>query len=153
MVHSVTNLKRGFWGVALILGLTACQSVKPLQWTGYRGVHLVWQGMMPRSVEATLGIYNPNGYTLEVKQARVQVQVGGLPVGTWSMDSTQRLPGRDTVFVPVRVQFNASLAVGDLLRLLGKDSLGVAATGSALVGRHGVYVKVPVLLNRSWSLR
>lgn len=142
----------GGCALCVLLGLTACQSVKPLQWTGYQNLHVVWQGFTPRSVQARLGVYNPNGYALEVKSAEVSFRLGGLTLGAWNLDSARRLPGRDTVYVPVTVLLNPKLSIGDLLQALGKDSLQVQALGHALVGRHGVYLNLPLQLDRSWNL-
>ena len=142
----------GGCALCMLAGLTACQSVKPLQWTGYQNLHVVWQGFMPRSVQARLAVYNPNAYALEVKNAQVSFRLGGLNLGDWNLDSARSLPGRDTIYVPVTVLLNPKLSIGDLLQVLGKDSLQVQALGHALVGRHGVYLNIPVKLNRSWTL-
>ena len=81
-------------------------------------------------MSATVKLFNPNPYSLQLKRAEVDIAINGKPAGHSLLDSTIFIPGRDTFYVPVALQVDLKSLFSNALQLLmGKQNATITLDG------------------------
>lgn len=124
--------------------LAACSKPKPPQYLGYSNVRLEKAGIAANVVAADIKFYNPNPYALKLKQADLDVYVNSRMVGKSIIDSLITLPGRDSSYVPLRMQAAAKDLLGVMAQLALNPNVRLRVKGTARVGRGSVFINLPV---------
>ncbi len=124
--------------------LAACGKPQRPVYQGFQNLRIEAIGVKQNVVAADLQFYNPNRYPLNIKQAGLDVYFNDRLVGHSALDSLVVLPGRDTSFVPLRLQASASDVLANAAQLLLNPEVNVRVDGSVKAGRGGVFVNIPV---------
>lgn len=136
------NLRTVLFCVVVVLA--ACGKPKPPQYLGYDHVRLEKAGLAASVIAADLKFYNPNPYALKLKQADLDVFFNDRLVGHSVIDSLLTLPGRDSSFVPLRLQVAGKEVLASAAQLLLNPNVRLRVKGTAKVGRGSFFITMPV---------
>lgn len=137
--------KRLLIGLFPILVLS-CAKPTGFQYLGVRNIKVLKFGLKESTVSSEVGYYNPNKFPVTMKHAEVDVYVNNSLFGHSVLDSTIRIPRKDSFYIPVILTVNMSTTAMSLLQTLGggKDSVQVKLDGKARVGRGGIFINFPI---------
>lgn len=124
--------------------MISCSKPKPPQYLGYSNVRLEKASLANSVVAADLKFFNPNAYTLQLKQADIDVFANDKLMGHSKIDSLLSLPGHDTTAIPFRVQVDVRSMANQLAGLLLNPNVRLRLKGTAKVGRGGFFMNLPV---------
>lgn len=126
--------------------LTGCAKPSGFDYLGVRNIKMLKLGMKESTISAEVGYYNPNRYPVTMKRAEVDVYVNGNYFGHSLLDSTIRIPRKDSFFLPVVLTVNMSTTAMSLLQTLGggSDQVQVKLDGKARIGRSGIFINYPI---------
>jgi LEA14-like dessication related protein len=135
-------MKKSSWFyLGIVLLLSACRT----QELSYQSIQnfSMEQGAKP-SVVLDIRLYNPNHYSLKLKNADVDVFLNGTSVGKLQVEGTHIAPKLDTFLLPVKVEVTQNISIPKILQMVMAGDIKIKLTGSMKGGRHGIYVRVPV---------
>jgi LEA14-like dessication related protein len=130
---------------AILLALAAsCHQPEPPEYYGFQDMHLTpaTAGNKP-VLSATVKLYNPNPYHLELKRAQVDVSVNGKPAGHSLLDSTIFIPGKDTFFVPVSLEVDMRSIMSSALQILSEKQANITLDGRVKVKKGALIFNRP----------
>jgi len=128
--------------LVVILVLSACRSAKQLEYQGIQNFSME-QGTKP-TVTLDIRMFNPNRYSLKLKNANVDVFLNGANMGRLRVDGYHSAPGQDTFLLPVAIDIKPEVTLPSILQLVMKGEVQIKLAGNIRGGRHGIYIRVPV---------
>lgn len=137
--------KRLLWAL-LPLALAACAKPTGFDYLGVKNVKVLQFGLKESTVGLDVEYYNPNKFPVTMKRAEVDVYVNYNYFGKTTLDSTIRIPGRDTFYLPVLLKVDMNTTVMQLIQALGQgqQELLIKMDGSARIGRGGIFMNFPI---------
>ena len=127
------------FGLFIILVLSACGHTKELVYQNVQNFSI-----KQSAVSLDICMYNPNRYSLKLKDADVDVFLNGTKLGKLRLDGQPAIPKLDTFLLPVMLDVNLLAALPNALQLMMNSTVDVKLTGAIKAGRHGIYINVPV---------
>src|SRR5690242_19391487 len=96
------------WTVWALLPLLLVGCAKPsgFDYLGVKNVKLVQLGLKESTVAVDVAYFNPNKFPVTMKRAEVDVYVNNNYFGKTTLDSTIKISGRDTFYLPVLLKMN-----------------------------------------------
>lgn len=132
----------------MVLPLLAVACAKPtgFNYLGVRNFKVIKFGLKESTVGADAEFYNPNKYPVTMKGAAVDVYVNNNFFGKTTLDSTIKIPKKDSFLLPVVLKVDMSNTAIGLLQTLaaGRDSVFIKLDGSAKIGRGGIFINYPI---------
>jgi LEA14-like dessication related protein len=114
----------------LLLWLSGCKQPEAPEYYGFQNLQVSRIVAGQTSMSATVKLFNPNPYSLQLKRAEVDIAINGKPSGHSLLDSTIFIPGRDTFYVPVALQVDLKSLFSNALQLLmGKQNATITLDG------------------------
>jgi LEA14-like dessication related protein len=104
--------------IALLFWLAGCKQPEAPEYYGFENLQVSRIVAGQTSLSATVKLFNPNPYSLQLKRAKVDIAINGIPAGHSLLDSTIFIPGRDTFYVPVALQVDLKSLFSNALQLL-----------------------------------
>ncbi len=136
------------WTVWALLPLLLIGCAKPtgFDYLGVQNVKLVQFGLKESTVAVDVAYFNPNKFPVTMKRAEVDVYVNNNYFGKTTLDSTIKIPGRDTFHLPVLLKMNMNTTVMQLIQTLrqGQQEVLVKMDGKARIGRGGFFINYPI---------
>ena len=116
--------------ILLLLWLSGCKQPEAPEYYGFQNLQVSRIVAGQTSMSATVKLFNPNPYSLQLKRAEVDIAINGKPSGHSLLDSTIFIPGRDTFYVPVALQVDLKSLFSNALQLLmGKQNATITLDG------------------------
>jgi LEA14-like dessication related protein len=116
--------------IALIFWMAGCRQPAAPEYYGFQNLLVGGISGGQTNLSATVKLYNPNPYTLQLKRAEVDIAINGKHSGHSLLDSTILIPAKDTFYVPVAMQVDLkSLFNNALQMLMGKKDATVTLDG------------------------
>jgi LEA14-like dessication related protein len=133
------------WALLPLL-LTACAKPTSFDFLGVQHVKVLQFGLKESTVAVDVEYYNPNKFPVTMKRAEVDVYVNNNYFGKTTLDSTIKIPGRDTFYLPVLLKVNMNTTVMQLIQTLGQgqQEVLVKMDGKARIGRGGIFINYPI---------
>lgn len=137
--------KIALWAL-LPLALVACAKPTGFDYLGVDHVKVQQFGLKESTVALDVKYYNPNKFPVTMKRADVDVYVNDQYFGKTTLDTTIRIPGRDTFYLPVLLKVDMNTTVMQLIQALGQgqQEVKVRMDGSARIGRSGIFINYPI---------
>ncbi len=105
------------------------------------------------SISTQLVYNNPNNFGLSIKQTDLQVYIEDNFVGNAEQVAELKVPAKSNFSFPVKATFNTMKMLGNVLSYLGKKELKYKISGTAKLGKGGVFVKVPISITETYKIR
>ena len=130
----------------LPLLMIACAKPTAFDFLGVQHVKVLQFGLKESTVAVDVQYYNPNKFPVTMKKADVDVYVNDNFFGKTTFDSTLKIPGRDTFYLPVVLKVNMTTTVMQLIQTLGQgqQEVKIKLDGNARVGRGGIFINYPI---------
>lgn len=137
--------KTVLWALLPLL-MVACAKPTGFDFLGVQHVKVLQFGLKESTVAVDVQYYNPNKFPVTMKRADVDVYVNENFFGKTTFDSTLKIPGRDTFYLPVILKVNMTTTVMQLIQALGQgqQEVKVKLDGNARVGRGGLFINFPI---------
>lgn len=127
-----------------VLVFGSCTRLEDLKYVDFQNVRMLSLGVQQSKVGMDIRFYNPNRQQIQMKDAMVDVYINNQFLGKTTLDSTIRIPRRDTFAIPIVLLVETLTAGAGLLNSLGDTSVLVRFEGNAKLGKGGVFVNYPI---------
>jgi LEA14-like dessication related protein len=137
--------KLTIWALLPLL-LTGCAKPTGFDYLGVRNLKVLQFGLKESTVGLDVEYYNPNKFPVTMKSADVDVYVNNNYFGKTLLDSTIKVPRRDTFLLPVVLKVSMNSSVLKLLQAWGQGQQEVLLKmeGKARIGRGGIFINYPI---------
>jgi len=143
-------IKRIFLSLLLALGtllsLGSCSQPKALVYQDIKGFKVQSIDLQQITVELDLLLYNPNRFSVDLKNGNLDAFINDRSLGKASIDERSTIPGHHSFIIPVTVHTTLSALFANALELLANKnkSVYVSLSGNIRAGRKGIFVIVPI---------
>jgi LEA14-like dessication related protein len=128
----------------VIMAVLSCSSPKELEYIDFRNFAIQGLGFDKSAVSLDLEYYNPNNYGMQLRNTDLDIFINGNLLGHSSMDTTIRIPRKDTFNIPVKFDVDMQrLFKNAWSTLMGKEIV-VKLTGKVRVGKANVFFNFAV---------
>ncbi len=124
--------------------LIACAKPTGFDYLGITSLKVLSFGLKESTVAVNVKYYNPNKFPVTMKNAAVDVYVNNNYFGKTVLDSTIKISGRDTFYLPVVLTVDMKNTGLGILQTLGKEEVFIKMDGKARIGRGGFFVNYPI---------
>ena len=134
---------------------SACSSNKSIQQPEYReiqNVHLIKPGVLQTTTGVNLVYYNPNSFSIQLKNARGDVYIDNAYFGHFEMDETVQVRKRSEFNLPVVFKLDNIGALKNQRDLYKKKEAMVRIEGTANVKKAGITQQVPINYEKMQSI-
>jgi LEA14-like dessication related protein len=114
----INNSPLKWTAVALVLWITGCRQPEAPEYYGFQNLQVSKISGGQTNLSATVKLFNPNPYSLQLKRAEVDVAINGKHAGHSLLDSTLLIPAKDTFYVPIALQIDLSSLFSNALQML-----------------------------------
>jgi LEA14-like dessication related protein len=128
----------------MVLIFASCGEVKDLEFVRVGSVHFDKLSLKSSTVKMELAYYNPNNFSLRLKDAAFDLYLNDVRVGKSYQDTLIHIPAKDTFYFPVHLDIDMKNVFTNVLGALQNDAVVIKAMGSCKVGKKGVFVPFPI---------
>ena len=137
----------------VVLQSASCgSSIKELEYKGIQKTQIQTMSFNNAAIQVDLGYYNPNNFGIDVKETSLSIYLNDKFVALADQPSKTQIPKMANFSFPVVAHFDPLKVIGPAIASLfsKKNKLGIQ--GSAKLGKGGVYIKVPVMIEEQVSI-
>jgi LEA14-like dessication related protein len=128
----------------LISLMSSCRTFKDPVFDGIESVAVGNVGLDSSVVTLNLKYYNPNSSGAKLTSASGSAWMENSFLGTFLVDSTVRIPARDSFKIPVKLSVDMKKLLKNSITILLKKEVSIRIEGEARAGRNGLYKRFPV---------
>lgn len=143
-----------FWGMGyfknlaglllLLFALESCSQPKALVYQDIQNFRVQKADLQQATIVTDLRFYNPNGYSLDLKDGDLKVYFGERYVGNAVLDERTKVPAKGTFLLPVSITAGLQSIFVNALDILTNKEVLVRLEGSIKAGKGRIFVRVPV---------
>lgn len=122
----------------------SCSTPKALKYEGYSDFQIEKLGFTNSQVSFNLQLYNPNNFSLRMKNADMNVFVNDKLLGHTFSDSAMRISKRSRITIPVNVDIDMRNAFKNALSTLTGRELEIRVEGKVKAGKSYLFLNIPV---------
>ncbi|RPD41617.1 LEA type 2 family protein [Chitinophaga barathri] len=140
-------MKRFQWCLVIVLiwgGLSSCDKMKDLEFLRVASFDFESLSFSKSTVKMELAYFNPNNFSLRLKDAEFDVFLDDTKVGHSLQDTLIDIPARDTFYFPVKLEVEMGNVFKNVLGALGNKEVTIKASGNCKVGKKGVFLPFPI---------
>jgi LEA14-like dessication related protein len=139
-------MRKNTWWVLLPLLAVGCAKPTGFDYLGVRNFKVIKFGLKESTVGADVEFYNPNKFPVTMKRGSVDVYANNNYFGKTTIDSTIKVPAKDTFLLPVTLKVDMNNTAIGLIQTLasGTDSVHIKLDGSAKIGGRGIFINYPI---------
>lgn len=98
-------------------------------------------------------MYNPNKYSLNLKNTDVDVFINEHHVGKALIRDKFRVPANDTFSLPILLRVDLMQVIPNAVQLLISKEITLKLSGIIRAGKHGMYIKIPISYEGKQKIR
>jgi LEA14-like dessication related protein len=110
-------------------------------------------GLQETSLSFDVRLYNPNNFTVKLKKGYIGVYLNDIQLGKVEVTQKTRVVRRETFLLPITLMVNVKNVLPGALQILADRSITLKLAGNLRVGRHGIYISVPVNYESKQEIR
>jgi LEA14-like dessication related protein len=133
----------GYFSIILFSIISCSKPIQPT-YLGYQNLRFGKVGAKNNVLMSDIKFYNPNKYTLNVKEAEMDVYFNDRLLGHTSISNKVSLPPMDTTFVPFTIEASATDILANAAQIYLNPNVRIRVQGNAKAGRGGFFVNVPI---------
>lgn len=140
-------MRRYSWIVIVVLvwgTISACGKFKDLEFVRVASLSFDQLGFSKSTVKMELAYYNPNNFSLRLKDAEFDLFLDDTKVGHSLQDTLIDIPAKDTFYFPVRLEVDMGNVFRNVLGALTNKEVTIKASGNCKVGKKGVFLPFPI---------
>lgn len=132
-----------FVTVVLTLLFSACTQPKQLVYQDVKNFRLGNLSIERPQLGMDLQFYNPNPYSLTLKDANLNIYLNNTFVGSAVLSNSFDVPGLDTFLMPVMLTADLTKIFPNALQILFNKEVDLRIQGNVKAGK-GLFVNVPI---------
>lgn len=140
-------MKRFHWGILILLlwgSISSCGKMKDLEFLRVASFNFDNLGFSKSTVKMELAYYNPNNFSLRLKDAEFDIFLDDTKVGHSLQDTLIEIPARDTFYFPVKLEVDMGHVFQNILGALTNKEVTIKAAGNCKVGKKGIFLPFPI---------
>lgn len=140
-------MKRFPWSLLVILlwgSISSCEKMKDLEFLRVASFNLGDVGFSKSVVKMELAYFNPNNFSLRLKDAEFDLFLDDRKVGHSLQDTLIDIPARDTFYFPVKLEVDMGNVFKNMLSAVSGREVTIKATGNCKVGKKGIFIPFPI---------
>ncbi len=131
--------------VILLWGsISSCEKMKDLEFLRVASFNLGDVGFSKSVVKMELAYFNPNNFSLRLKDAEFDLFLDDRKVGHSLQDTLIDIPARDTFYFPVKLEVDMGNVFKNMLSAVSGREVTIKATGNCKVGKKGIFIPFPI---------
>ena len=135
-----------------ILLLSACSEPQSFEFKGLQDIQLEKLTMGKNKIKANIKYYNPNAFSLVLKQIDCKVLLNNGQFTQLKLDTNFIIPANKEFLIPAQLEFQMSDLVKNSMELLLNKPVKLNITGNATLSK-GIFTKtVPVVYETTQKL-
>lgn len=135
-----------------LLFLTACSEPQSLEFKGLQDIQLDKLTMGKNKLKANIKYYNPNNFSLVLKQIDCKVLMNNGQFTTLKLDTNFSIPAQKEFLLPAQFEFQMSDLVKNSMELLFNKPIKLNIVGNATLSK-GMFTKtVPIAYETTQKL-
>ena len=136
----------------VILLLTACSEPQSFEFKGLQDIQLEKLTMGKNIIRANIKYYNPNSFSLVLKQIDCKVLLNNGKFTQLKLDTNLTIPANQDFLLPAQLEFQMSDLVKNSMELLLNKPVKLNITGNATLSK-GIFTKtVPIAYETTQKL-
>jgi LEA14-like dessication related protein len=136
----------------IILLLTACSEPQSFEFKGLQDIQLEKLTMGKNKINANIKYYNPNPFSLVLKQIDCKVLLNNGNFTVFKLDTNFTIPANKEFLIPAKLEFQMSDLVKNSMELLLNKPVKLNITGNATLSK-GIFTKtVPIAYETTQKL-
>ena len=136
------QFKYGF--LFLIIFLSACSEPQSFEFKGLQDIQLDKLTMGKNKIRANVKYYNPNAFSLVLKQIDCKVLLNNGNFTVLKLDTNFTIPAKKEFLIPAQLEFQMSDLVKNSMELLLNKPVKLNIKGNATISK-GIFTKtVPI---------
>ncbi|HET6254694.1 MAG TPA: LEA type 2 family protein [Puia sp.] len=129
-MRQLLSVRSALTGICLMVWIAACRQPEPVEYFGFTDLQVGQVVAGKTNLSAIVKLYNPNTYKVALERAEVDIAINGQHSGHSLLDSTIRIPAKDTFYVPVTLQLDLKGLFSNALQMLmGKREATLTVDG------------------------
>ena len=140
-------MKRFQFGILVLLvwgAISSCGKMKDLEFLRVASFNFDNLSFSKSTVRMELAYYNPNNFSLRLKDAEFDVFLDDRKVGHSLQDTLIEIPARDTFYFPVKLDVDMGHVFQNILGALTNKEVTIKASGNCKVGKKGIFLPFPI---------
>lgn len=140
-------MKRFQFGILVLLiwgAVSSCGKMKDLEFLRVASFNFDNLSFSKSTVKMELAYYNPNNFSLRLKDAEFDVFLDDRKVGHSLQDTLIDIPARDTFYFPVKLEVDMGHVFQNILGALTNKEVTIKAAGNCKVGKKGIFLPFPI---------
>ncbi|WP_343306460.1 LEA type 2 family protein [Chitinophaga niabensis] len=140
-------MKRFQFGILVLLvwgTISSCGKMKDLEFLRIASFNFDNLSFSKSTVRMELAYYNPNNFSLRLKDAEFDVFLDDRKVGHSLQDTLIDIPARDTFYFPVKLEVDMGHVFQNVLGALTNKEVTIKAAGNCKVGKKGIFLPFPI---------
>ena len=135
-----------------LLFLTACSEPQSLEFKGLQDIQLDKLTMGKNKLKANIKYYNPNNFSMVLKQIDCKVLMNNGQFTTLKLDTNFSIPAQKEFLLPAQFEFQMSDLVKNSMELLFNKPVKLNIVGNATLSK-GMFTKtVPIAFETTQKL-
>ena len=136
----------------IILLFTACSEPQSFEFKGLQDIQLDKLTMGKNKINANIKYYNPNPFSLVLKQIDCKVLLNNGNFTVFKLDTNFTIPANKEFLIPAKLEFQMSDLVKNSMELLLNKPVKLNITGNATLSK-GIFTKtVPIAYETTQKL-
>ena len=132
--------------------LTACSEPQSLEFKGLQDIQLDKLTMGKNKLKANIKYYNPNNFSMVLKQIDCKVLMNNGQFTTLKLDTNFNIPAQKEFLLPAQFEFQMSDLVKNSMELLFNKPVKLNIVGNATLSK-GMFTKtVPIVYETTQKL-
>lgn len=127
----------------LLLFLISCNTPRSFEYRELKNFTLVSKGLDQTNASMDLVFFNPNKYSINLKNVNCDIFLENNLIGKFILDTTMLIPGASQFTIPAKLKVDAKSLIKNSLNLLFDNEVLVGAKGTTKVGKGGFYLTIP----------
>lgn len=123
--------------------IQSCAKPKDLTYQGVRNFHVTKISLERPEVGMDVLFFNPNNFSLTIKNINLDVLISGKLVGKITMETNTVVPANATFALPISLETELKRVLPNAMQLLLNKEVEVELRGAAKAGK-GVYISLPI---------
>lgn len=146
-------MKVALFCLLLLAFASSCKDSKDPVFENVENIKLGKLGLTDTELSADIRFTNTNGFGFRVKSIDCDLYVDSTYLGHFSNSDPVRILARESFVLPMNGQVKSLVLMQQTQKAMkGKESI-IQVTGSARVGRMGIYKTIPVKYNDTLLLK
>lgn len=130
--------------IAIFFFLSSCRTLKDPVFDGIENVAVGEVGLDNSLLTLNLKYFNPNSSGGKLKNASGKAWMDDTYLGSFTVDSTVRIPAKDSFLIPVKLAVDMKKLLKNSFAALFKKEVMIRIEGEAKAGKGGFYKTFPV---------